>query len=1038
MVPTELVLRNFMCYRGDMPPLRFDGLHVACLSGENGAGKSALLDAITWALWGKARMSDDELIAQNQHDMLVDLTFELNNHVYRVTRGLEITQAKKPSRKTRLDLHVRDGDTWRSIGATTKKDTQPIIESIIRMRYDTFINASFLIQGRADEFTRRTPGDRKQVLADILDLHDYAVLEDRAKQRANTLKAQVGELDGIIGHLQQEADKREIYEQLTREAQQRVDARHTKLQTSEHEKAQTDEHMRQLEAKLARRKEIGERIKALQQDIQQQEHDIADLRTAITTAETLLQQRDTITEGVATLAAAQGTLVHLDALRPQYDELVEQRRQLQEALKDVKRTLQSELEGHQREVERLRKQIEQRPMLQADLDKQTHMLDALAPLTDKLNALHEQQTALSERISRINTLLIQQRDLANQISQRQIELEAERKQHQRDETRLQEQMKPVASWRTELDTVLVQQQTIQEVQNRLTSLRQSEQATSLLVGELRANYTQSKQQEKEIKARQTLLQDTEQTTCPLCHSDLGTDGIARVAASYEHELADVRQRYKSAKQEAEAQELTLVHLREDIGAHEEQLTALQHASARVEWLQQQLGQAEQWHAELQRVQTALQTVEQHIASGDYEREVREALLTCEDELTNLGAQKHKSKKGDQWTATAVEQERKTLQQQQREYEHQLEPRSSIESQIATLRHRLEVLDQEATQLPASEQKVAQLQTKLETNDFGHEIRIKGRAVEAEMAELGYTADAHHAARTAVQELQHWAEQEHALKLAESTLERDKKALQRTTELLKRYTDDKDTLLREDAILEQDVRVYPAVQQQARHCTETVTQCRRELDMANHDLSEQRTLLNKAKESAEQLVQKQAERQTLAERQSIFKELTEACGKKGVQAMLIETAIPEIEREANRLLGRITDNQMHVTFDMQRSAKTTGNTVETLDIKIADTLGTRAYDSFSGGEAMRINFAIRVALSRLLARRAGASLETLVIDEGFGTLDAEGRERFVEAITSVQNDFKRILVVTHIDELKDRFPAQIQITKGTAGSRWELV
>lgn len=1039
MVPVELVLRNFMCYRGDMPPLRFDGLHVACLSGENGAGKSALLDAMTWALWGKARMSDDELIAQNEQDMLVDLTFELNNQVYRVARRRQINQTKKRSSKGWLDLHVRDGEAWKAIGATTTTETERIIESLLRMRYDTFINASFLIQGRADEFTRRTPAERKQVLADILDLRDYAVLEERAKQRTNTLKAQVGELDGIIGHLQQEADKREIYEQLTREAQQRVDDRHTKLQTSEHEKAKTDEHMRQLETKLARRKEIGERLQVLQQDIQQQEREIADLHTAITSAETLLQQRDMITEGVAALATAQRTLAHLDALRPRYDELVDQRRHHQEDLKDVRRTLQSELDGHQREVDRLRKQIEQRPALQAELDKQIHMLDALTPLTDRLSRLHEQQTAVNERISRINTLLIQQRDLANQISQRQRELEAERKQHQRDTTRLEEQMKPVASWRTELATVRTQQQTIQEVQDRLMSLRQSEHATSLMVGELRANCTQYTQHADEIKTRQTLLQDTEQTTCPLCHSDLGTDGIARVAASYEHDLKDLRQRYVSAKQEAEAQESSLVHLREDIGAHEDQLAALQHASARVEWIQQQLVLAEHWQAELQRVQAALHAVEQQLASGDYEREAREALLTCEDELADLGAQKQKSKKGDhdQWTAAPVEQERKTLQQQQRECERQLEPRSSIEGQIATLRHRLDALDQEVAQLPASEQQIAQLQTILETGDYGHEIRIAGRAVEAEMAELGYSADAHDAARASLQKQQHWAEQEQALKLAESTLERDKKALQRTTELLKRYTDDRDTLQSEDAVLEQDVRVYPAVQQQARQCTEAVAQSRRELDMANHDLSEQQTLLNKAQESAEQLGQKQAERQALAERQGIYKELAEACGKKGVQAMLIETAIPEIERDANRLLGRITDNQMHVTFDMQRSTKK-GDTVETLDIKIADTLGTRAYDSFSGGETMRINFAIRVALSRLLARRAGASLETLVIDEGFGTLDADGRERFVEAITSVQDDFKRILVVTHIDDLKDRFPAQIQITKGTAGSRWELV
>src|SRR5206468_4987627 len=108
--------------------------------------------------------------------------------------------------------------------------------------------------------------------------------------------------------------------------------------------------------------------------------------------------------------------------------------------------------------------------------------------------------------------------------------------------------------------------------------------------------------------------------------------------------------------------------------------------------------------------------------------------------------------------------------------------------------------------------------------------------------------------------------------------------------------------------------------------------------------------------------------------------------------------------------------------------------ETLDIKISDAAGTRRYEMYSGGESFRINFALRIALSRLLAGRSGARLETLFIDEGFGSQDQEGRDRLIEAIHAVQDDFKRILVITHIDELKDRFPARIEVTKGPFGSQ----
>lgn len=181
---------------------------------------------------------------------------------------------------------------------------------------------------------------------------------------------------------------------------------------------------------------------------------------------------------------------------------------------------------------------------------------------------------------------------------------------------------------------------------------------------------------------------------------------------------------------------------------------------------------------------------------------------------------------------------------------------------------------------------------------------------------------------------------------------------------------------------------------------------------------------------------EARRDVLGFDRAVFDELRVAFGKDGVPAMIIEAAIPEIEEGANQILSRMTDGRMNIRFDTQRE-KVTGGVKETLDIKISDELGTRDYSTFSGGETFRVNFAIRLALSRLLAHRAGAQLRTLIIDEGFGTQDAQGRERLVQAINAIQDEFDLILVITHIDELKEAFPARIEITKTPAGSQIEL-
>jgi exonuclease SbcC len=108
--------------------------------------------------------------------------------------------------------------------------------------------------------------------------------------------------------------------------------------------------------------------------------------------------------------------------------------------------------------------------------------------------------------------------------------------------------------------------------------------------------------------------------------------------------------------------------------------------------------------------------------------------------------------------------------------------------------------------------------------------------------------------------------------------------------------------------------------------------------------------------------------------------------------------------------------------------------ETLDILIADARGTRPYETYSGGEAFRVNFAIRLALAKLLAQRSGTALQMLIVDEGFGTQDAEGCDRLIAAINAIASDFACILAVTHVPHFKEAFQSRIEVFKTEGGSQ----
>jgi exonuclease SbcC len=182
----------------------------------------------------------------------------------------------------------------------------------------------------------------------------------------------------------------------------------------------------------------------------------------------------------------------------------------------------------------------------------------------------------------------------------------------------------------------------------------------------------------------------------------------------------------------------------------------------------------------------------------------------------------------------------------------------------------------------------------------------------------------------------------------------------------------------------------------------------------------------------------AERAPLAADLTLYQQLGTAFSKNGIPALIIENAIPELERISNEILGEMSQGKHSLRFDTQRELKSRAGVAETLDIIVSDWAGSRPYETFSGGEQLRIDFAIRFALAELLSRRAGSKIEWLVVDEGLGSQDREHRELVLEAIKNVANRFKKVFVITHIEEAQEAFPSQIRFERSDTGVEVEVV
>jgi exonuclease SbcC len=364
--------------------------------------------------------------------------------------------------------------------------------------------------------------------------------------------------------------------------------------------------------------------------------------------------------------------------------------------------------------------------------------------------------------------------------------------------------------------------------------------------------------------------------------------------------------------------------------------------------------------------------------------------------------------------------------------------------LTTLRGELGRLDQQVRDAESAAQRVEEqmehldeLRTILDEERFAEALHIQLQEALAQREKLGYDPGAHDEIREKMLKFNTFQTRATELQIAQQAIP----DLERLTgeaqarigrwehnlkEGQKRESELQDALVDLQARAEEMKRRRDAWHHQRtleRQSIERVTALRQKL----HAIEEMKRRYQDLK----------ARQQVLQEEESIYQQLKNAFSKSGIPAMLIEAAIPELEETANRLLHRMTSGRMVLRFDTQREKKT-GGIAETLDISISDDLGTRDYNLYSGGEAFRINFAIRVAISQLLARRAGAQLRTLFVDEGFGTQDEVGRQRLIEAINVVQDDFDLILVITHIDELRDMFPVRIEVEKMEQGSRVSII
>ena len=997
MIPHHLTLTNFLSYR-DTAALDLRGVHLACISGLNGAGKSSILDAITWALFGKSRSGDDDVVnriaAGNGKAAEVTFEFELEGSVYRVTRR------KALGKTTELELQTLGENglgepLWRVLTEAKVRESEKAIRDLLRMDYDVFTNASFLLQGKADEFTTKTANRRKEILADILGVSQWDEYKARATEARKATDADIVLLDRQLADIEAELAQEEKRRRALEEAEAREQSVLTLLAAQD---ALVDQ-LRQNRLLIDQQQQaLARAVKDLEEaraELDRLERSAAQRRAELENYNAIVERGAEIEAAYKAWQAADTEFARWQAKSETYNSVQKERYPLENAISNAAARLeqrQQELEAREKaaagaivELDGLRGQ------LAADKVRAEELAAELAPLAGRETAWHEARARLQQLESDRKLWAQEREQWAAQKSAA--------------DTARQERTMVAASLsaaQAGLDQAVAELATLAEKQQRLADANAEQKS---LETELKRIQTVADEQ----KERAQQLDKEEGQDCPLCGQLLTPDHRQTVLRQLESELENLRGRFRDSR----ARLSELKQEAEDLN------TALRRQPQLEKTRDTNRGTLGRYETRLHQIDQTLRAWDEGEGEGRYA--ALEALLAGDGGAVEIRIEIEAHR-------AAVDEAKRLGREQQ-----------ILDQKISKAETRCDDLERALQQWEtAGRLELVDTRRKLKQSAYAVDERKALAAVDRRLADIGYDAASHSAARARRDELSTAPDAHQKLRQAEAAMKPLTDALEELRQQSERaaarladvreHRDQVASLLQSLQAGAGDLSGAESEQQRLRE----------ERAAAMRAASATRQKVEVLKDQRRERERLRGERHKLATRAGLLRQLEEACGRNGVQALLIETALPEIEEHANNLLYRLSGGEMRVRFDTQKEQKTTGNQVETLDIKISDRTGERPYENYSGGEKFRVNFAIRLALSQVLARRAGARLRTLVIDEGFGSQDPEGRQRLVEAINEVQPEFDCILVITHIDELRDKFPARIDVEKTPTGSRVSVV
>lgn len=1045
MIPLRVSIRGFMSYRAEQV-LSFDEAPLWVLLGQNGAGKSVVFDAITFALYGchsrhkTIDQHDQDLINHREDDLAVEFDFLAGEQAYRVRRTL--ARQGKPMRGAYPLLPDGTGRTpGKQIpGTESKRGLERWVKEVVGFDFATFTSSVLLLQGQSEKLLQADPRDRYAILSQLIELTPYQQLHERAdnlrKDHEHESKTLRERLHGApeVSADDLAAVRRELDEAVSQyhTAQEQVD----NLTRLLGESKQWELYVNELQAREAELQKASALL-GREQEIQSSVVRFRQLEQAIAGLQLAIKQRERLRELIRQIETRQ-----------------HENQELRDKLASAK------LMQHttQQSVDRTAVEIEK---LQGEKETLSSRLLELQPVLSRLGQWEAAQADSQRAIEKMADLSADLPRVFEAAQTRQRDVQQSERARPWLEMIFENRAKLVAaseshrqsSERFDAATALLQQQQASrdELDTRLKTAREQTNELSHAVTRADAQYDEA------CKQRDDFNKAAAQAKCGLCGQDITPEHaeneraeLARQIAAAESRLARLREEGDEANVAAQRLEAELAALSDTVARQAQEQNRIERERERAGYdLEQFVGQlraafdnlriddqsricqqapdeASGWIATVYPTDADIMTL----------RAQAEELRSMERELDALTQQfetwKHLDASRRAATARLAEIERQIdIDEARRARQEQTE----LNARKAQIQSPLEKLNEDRTKLKEQARNAAQALDAMQAQSSAAESELQsmqgtrdevGRSLRQTIANLA--AEYREQAMTIeLEELQEWERERDRLAIYAEMAKELERARAINESVGKRISE-----------LNAAIESVP----QTARCAATLIEealaaariCRGAADTRR---SQAQSHLIEVEQQYKQHAKLETDLRATERRHHLYKLLAELLGPRGLQIELMRRAERSIVDLANEMLDGLSRGRMRLKLRGEAGAEE-GQSNKALDLLVYDNdTGTSptAVHLASGSQRFRIAVSLALAIGRY-AGQGARRIESVIIDEGFGSLDKNGCDDMIERLNELKQQLAKIILVSHQSEFAGAFDNgyMIELLDGASQAR----